>query len=195
MKNIILTLLALVLTSEAFASSTAFQRLQRQFQSAPAPSQKETVGYRAGHCVQVQEPEKKWPAVYLSRMVVDPASAYTESYSQTYFWEKRNQPDFFMGFTAEQLNQYGPYRDWIQEEQWLPSFIEDGSLKNEYRLSNGDLLIRSVRVDETEFTSNYLLQVVWRTSKGDKTVSYCSFGKKLELGFTSSSVTGIKSGF
>lgn len=181
MKNIPLTLFAIVLSTGAFARSNPFERLQSQFQRASVPSQKETVGYWAGHCVQAQEPDKRWPAVYLSRMVIDPASAFTESYSQTYFWERRNTPDFFMGFTAEQLNQYSPYRDWVQKEQWLPSFIEDDSLTNEFQLSNGSKVIRSVRINETEFTLNYLMQVVWRTSKGDQIVSYCSFSKELEV--------------
>jgi len=169
----------LVVGFQAYAGLTPFQTLQDDFQKAGVPSPKGELGYWAGHCIHSHDPETRWPAVYVHKAILEGASN-VEKISQTYFWEKRNQPDFFMNFSAQQINQYGPYANWTQKEQWTPAMIVGDSLTNTFELSNGGTIIRSVRIVETEFTQMYLMQVARRTAKGTENISYCSFSKELE---------------
>jgi hypothetical protein len=179
MIRIFLTIATLALGISAFAAPTSFESLQDEFQKSSLPPHKEALGAWAGHCIHSHEPETLWPAVYVNKAILDTASN-TEKLSQTYFWEKRKEPDFFTGFSVEQLNQYGPYMNWIQKEQWSPTVISDDSLSNTFELSSGGTIIRSVRITETEFTRTYLMQVTRKTTKGLENISYCSFSKEME---------------
>jgi len=179
MIRIFLTIVTLMLGVSAFAAPTSFESLQEEFQKSSLPPHKEALGTWAGHCIHSHEPETLWPAVYVNKAILE-NSSNTEKLSQTYFWEKRKESDFFMGFSAEQLNQYGPYMNWIQKEQWTPTVVSNDSLTNTFELSSGGTIIRSVRITETEFTRTYLMEVARKTTKGTENISYCSFSKELE---------------
>jgi len=179
MIRILSTLAILTLSLSVFAEMTPFQKLEEEFQKSSIPTDKEALGTWAGQCIHSLAPESLWPAVYVNKAILDPASN-TERLSQTYFWEKRNDPGFFKGFSEEQLNQYGPFMSWIQKEQWSPTTISNDSLVNTFELPSGGTMIRSVRITETEFTRTYLLQVARKTVKGTENISYCTFSKELQ---------------
>lgn len=173
------TALILLVSSQMFAAPTVFQNLESEFQRALSPTQKGALGYWAGHCVHSHDPETRWPAVYIHKAILD-NSSNVERLSQTYFWEKRNDPGYFLSFSAQQINQYGPYLSWSQKEQWTTTDVFDDSLTNTFELPSGGTIVRSVRVDETEFTRTYLMQVSRKTVKNNEVISYCAFNTELE---------------
>lgn len=178
MTRLVALISGLMIAGSVFAGPTAFDNLHEEFRKSSVPPTKEALGYWAGHCIHSHEPETRWPAIYVNRAILDPQSN-TEKLSQTYFWEKRKEADFFMNFSAQQVNQYGPFMNWSEKEQWSPTFISEDALTNTFELSSGTI-IRSVRITETEFSRNFLMQVSRKTAKGTEIISYCSFSKELE---------------
>jgi len=157
-----------------FAESSIFKNLQDQFSRSSAPQQKESLGAWAGFCVQADEADRKWPAVYVHTGHVD-AISNVEVFSQTYFWEKKEPVDFFAQFSWNQLQSYVPYVNWTQREQWQPTQIISDALTNVFTLPNGGAIIRSVRLSETEFSRTFLMEVNRKTVKGEEVISMCAF--------------------
>ncbi|MFM8269356.1 MAG: hypothetical protein ACKN9V_04135, partial [Pseudomonadota bacterium] len=179
MRRLFPSILFLIFSIQIFAVPTQFENLDSHFRRALSPSQKGALGYWAGHCVHSHDPETRWPAVYVHKAILD-STSNVERMSQTYFWEKRTDPSYFLRFSTQQIEQYSPYRSWAQKEQWTTTEKVQDSLTNTFELPNGGTIVRSVRVDETEFTRTYLMQVNRRTPKGTETISYCSFSQELE---------------
>lgn len=159
-------------------AETAFNTMEESFSRALVPQSVKALGSWAGHCVHSHEPDKQWPAVFESRAVLDEASNL-ETLTQTYFWEKRNEPDFFLRFSLDALNRYQPFLDWLKKEQWTPVQITSDGVTNTFELSQGGTISRSLKVDETEFSTVFYLQVKKTSSLGEQIISYCAFSQKL----------------
>lgn len=166
---------------------TSFQQLQDDYQRATGPKAKAGLGTWAGHCIHSHEPEKKWPAVYVNRTVLDKESNL-EKTSQTYFWEKIEDSTYFKKFTLSELNRYQPYMNWTQKEQWTPVEMNQDSLTNSFKLSQGGIVIRSLRINETEWSKTYLLQVTRKTETLTEALSYCEFTQEMREGLDYSPV-------
>lgn len=176
-RSLLIVLVAFT-SGNIFAGPNPFETLQDDFQKANMPAQKEALGYWAGHCIHSHDPETRWPAVYVSKTILD-SNSNIEKISQTYFWEKRNDAAFFLGLSVQQLNQYGPFMSWIQKEQWTSTEMINNSLTNTFNLPSGGTILRSLRVDETEFTRTYLMQVSRKTEKNNEVISYCAFSTEM----------------
>jgi len=178
MKRFNLFVFLVLLGGRSFALSSVFETLQNEFSKAHAPIVKKALGAWSGFCVHAHEPNQKWPSVYVHQGHINPQTNL-DSFSQTYFWQKKDSPHYFSHFTWEQLNQYQPYLDWAKKEQWKPTEIVNDSLTNYFDLPNGGTIVRSVRVSETEFSQTLLLEIRRETIKGTETLSQCSFHKPL----------------
>jgi hypothetical protein len=157
---------------------TQFEHLQSDYQKAFGPKTKAGLGTWAGHCIHSHEPEKKWPAVYVNRTVLDKESNI-EKTTQTYFWEKIEDVNFFKKFTWTELNRYQPYVNWTKKEQWTGVEIVNDSLTNTFQLSQGGTIHRSLRINETEMSKTYILQVVRKRDSEEEVLSFCEFSSEL----------------
>lgn len=158
--------------------STSFKNLEEAFSRALAPHHMKAFGSWAGNCIHSHDPERAWPAVFVSRAVLE-ESSNLEKMTQTYFWEKRNNPDFFMTFSLDALRRYQPFLEWLKKEQWTPVQLSSEGITNTFELSQGGKVVRTLRIDETEFNTVFYLQVKKFSSAGQETLSYCSFSKEL----------------
>ena len=179
MVRVFITVLALIVAVQVFAEASIYQQIEEEFQHSVAPQEKKTLGVWAGHCVQAHDQNQKWPAVYINKALLDPQTNI-ETLTQTYFWEKKNDPNYFKGFvSAKYLNQYSPLQEWLKREQWNPTQVLSDSLQNQFNLSNGGVVTRSLRVNETEFSKMLLLKVERKQNNANETLSYCAFSKYL----------------
>lgn len=189
MFRVFITVLALIAAVQVFAEGTIYKQMEEEFQHSVAPQEKAILGVWAGHCVQAHEQNQKWPAVYINKAILD-SQSNTETITQTYFWEKKNDPNYFKGFaSAKYLNQYAPLQDWLKREQWQPTQLLSDSLQNHFNLSNGGVVTRSLRVNETEFSKVLLLKVERKLNNSNETLSYCSFSKYLGSSMDESSAS------
>jgi hypothetical protein len=163
----------LVLGLQAFGQ-TSFQQLETDYRRALGPKTKGGLGTWAGHCIHSHDPEKKWPAVYVNRTILDKESNLEKS-TQTYFWEKTEDIHYFKKFTLSELNRYQPYVTWAQKEQWTSVEMVEDALTNTFQLSQGGTIIRSLRINETEWSKTYLLQVARKKDQQMEVLSYCEF--------------------
>ena len=171
-------LLVFVVAVQGFGL-TQFEQLQSDYQKAFGPKTKGGLGTWAGHCIHSHEPEKKWPAIYSNRTVLDKESNIEKS-TQTYFWEKIEDVGFFKKFTLSELNRYQPYVNWTKKEQWTGVDILNDSLTNTFQLSQGGTIIRSLRVNETELSKTYLMQVTRKRDAQEEVLSYCEFSTEVK---------------
>lgn len=172
------TISLIVLVCVQAFSQTSFENLKADYQRALGPKTKGGLGTWAGICVHSHEPEKKWPAVYVNRTVLDKESNI-ERTTQTYFWEKNENVNYFKQFSLSELFRYQPYVNWAQKEQWTSVDMLNDSLTNTFKLSQGGTIVRSLRVNETEWNKTYILQVARRTDRDLETLSYCEFSTEV----------------
>lgn len=171
-------LLGVIVALEAQAAPTEFERLDTAFNQAQGPQKKAVLGYWAGNCVHAHDPSMRWPAVYVSKTLLD-SETNTERVTQTYFWERNPDVDFYKRLTVPQLLQHTPYVKWAQREQWNEVEIINQAFTNHFNLTDGGTIVRSVRVIESEFSKTVLLQVLKKTENQASVISYCELNTSL----------------
>lgn len=171
-------LVGILVTLGAQAAPTEFERLGTAFNQAQGPQKKAVLGYWAGSCVHAHDPNTRWPAVYVNKTLLD-SETNTERVTQTYFWERNSDVDFYKRLTVPQLLQHTPYVQWAQREQWSEVEIIDQAFTNTFKLTEGGTIVRSVRVIESEFSKTFLLRVLKKNENQASVISFCELNTSL----------------
>ncbi len=168
-----------LLGSTGVFADTLFQRLESSFEKARLPAHKELKGYWAGRCVEESSQDKFLPAVFIDKVVSDPASFPPSHPAFTYYRDELAKPEAYDNFSVSQLEKEPAIASWLKKEQWQPVAAVEGSLVSMFDMAGGVKIERAVRYFEDEFNSLIVLRATRINQAVSSVTRYCFFNKAL----------------